>query len=116
MSLTGSSFLDLLDGEQHRFKAFIDSSMASPEPKDSLKRTDTPPANGLRVSLRGSEGVRVAADLYHVPGLDERQRERELEVLRVYEGLGLRAPSTPCKLIPRCRSTEMMSATSTWII
>ncbi|CAK9056266.1 unnamed protein product [Durusdinium trenchii] len=67
VSLTGSSFLDLLDGEQHRFKAFIDSSMASPEPKDSLKRTDTPPANGLRVSLRGSEGVRVAADLYHVP-------------------------------------------------
>ncbi|CAK9056258.1 unnamed protein product [Durusdinium trenchii] len=73
VSLTGSSFLDLLaDGEQHRFKAFIDSSTAAfgaqSQSTDATRWTHTAaPPLCLRVSLRGSEGVRVAADLYHVP-------------------------------------------------
>eukprot|EP00913_Durusdinium_trenchii_P035195 g32926.t1 len=64
VSLKGRSFQQLLvDEEQHRFLEFIHTStqtLGTPESKDFLPLC-------LRVSFRGSAGIRVAADIYHVP-------------------------------------------------
>ncbi|CAK9102341.1 unnamed protein product [Durusdinium trenchii] len=63
VSLAGLSFQDLLaDDERSRFDAFIRASTQT-----FGERTDSATPLCLRVSLRGSEGIRVAADLYHVP-------------------------------------------------
>ena len=63
VSLVGRSFERLLADEEHKpFKDFVESSM------DTLampKKSAVTPC--LRVSFRGSAGIRVAADIFHVP-------------------------------------------------
>lgn len=65
VTLKGRSFQQLIAQEEHpRFSEFIDSSTEAfkkPQSKHS------PPPLCLRVSFRGSAGIRVAADIYHVP-------------------------------------------------
>eukprot|EP00913_Durusdinium_trenchii_P034592 g32362.t1 len=65
VSLTGKCFQDLLadEEERRRFTEFIHSSTRT---FSEAKALQSPPVC-LRVSLLGSEGIRVAADLYHVP-------------------------------------------------
>ena len=65
VSLRGRSFVHLLvDEEQPRFSEFIESSTTALYAAD-LKTSSLPLC--LRVSFRGSAGIRVAADIYHVP-------------------------------------------------
>ena len=59
VSLKGKAFEDLLADEQARFREFIAASTTTNE-------HPTSPV-GLRVSLRDSAGIRVGADIYHVP-------------------------------------------------
>ena len=59
VSLKGKAFEDLLADEQGRFREFITASTVT-------QAHPTHPV-GLRVSLRDSAGIRVGADIYHVP-------------------------------------------------
>ena len=62
-NFNGKSFKELLaDEDQNRFRDFVETSMAS----QSAKLKDSAPLCS-RVGFRGSEGIQVAADLYHVP-------------------------------------------------
>ena len=65
VSLVGRCFLHLLaDGDRDRFRSFIESSMQAVGMPDSKH---VAPPFCSRVSFRGSAGLRVSADIYHVP-------------------------------------------------
>ena len=62
MSLKGRSFENLLaDGERPRFREFIEAST------NAFGAELSAPPFCSRVSFRGSAGIGVAADVYHVP-------------------------------------------------
>eukprot|EP00438_Fugacium_kawagutii_P017045 Skav204914 [mRNA] locus=scaffold1506:38662:40158:- [translate_table: standard] len=64
VSMEGKSFDSLLiDEEQQRFKAFVEPSTTT----SSSEPANFWPPVCLRMSFRGSAGIRVAADIYHVP-------------------------------------------------
>ncbi|CAK9089789.1 Uncharacterized protein SCF082_LOCUS42362 [Durusdinium trenchii] len=64
VSLKDRSFEELLASEeQARFQSFIEKSTASAVDRDE----DSGPPLCLRLSLRGAAGIRVGADVYHVP-------------------------------------------------
>ena len=65
VSLLGRSFEGFLE-EQRSFKDFIKSSMESLPTRLSAESAVTPFVC-LRVTFRGSAGIRVAADIFHVP-------------------------------------------------
>ena len=65
VSLVGRSFSHLLaDGDRDRFNSFINASMESLGMPDSKH---VAPPFCSRVMFRGSTGLRVSADIYHVP-------------------------------------------------
>ena len=65
VSLIGRCFLHLLaDGDRDRFRSFIESSMQAVAMPDSKH---VAPPFCSRVMFRGSTGLRVSADIYHVP-------------------------------------------------
>ena len=111
VSLKGRSFEHLLAPEdQQRFREFIEASTGA---------LDSAPPFCSRVGLRGSAGIRVAVDIYHVPvpGLFGADKPYHLIAFKEdYESRPLpdaEDDAIPAELIPsRARNGECMSMVS----
>eukprot|EP00435_Cladocopium_sp_Y103_P057042 s453_g19.t1 len=75
--------------ERKRFAEFIQSSTESCSSSES--RLNFWPPVCLRMSFRGSAGIRVAADIYHVPVPGLHGSDKPLHLIAFKEDLELRA-------------------------
>lgn len=104
VSMAGKSFDSLLfEEERKRFAEFIQSSTESCGSSESRLKFWPPVC--LRMSFRGSAGIRVAADIYHVPVPGLHGSDKPLHLIAFKEDLELRAQTdaqedAPPQLLP----------------